>query len=80
MNGYSPRIARYKKKLWRRWRAVGACGRCGKPTNINKLTNEPYSECFKHRIKTAKRKRLSMRKKRNEQRIHTLTSSNERNK
>jgi len=56
------RTRRYKRKMWNHWRSFGNCGRCGEPTNINYLTGKPYAECFKHRLETANRKRLSMRR------------------
>ncbi len=48
--------------MWKYWRANGNCGRCGVPTEIYKVTGKPYSECFEHRLATAKRKMLSMRR------------------
>jgi hypothetical protein len=61
---YTPRIAKYKKKKWHEWRKYGCCGRCGLPTNINKSTGKPYSECFRHRLLTAERCRLMMKNRR----------------
>lgn len=60
------RVAKYKLKMWRHWRANGNCGRCGKPAGINKQNGKPYSECFKHRLMTANRMRIEMRRRRRE--------------
>lgn len=60
----SSRNARYKLKVWKYWRSHGLCGRCGMPTGVNKVKGKNYAECFRHRLKTARRANNYQRRKR----------------
>lgn len=69
------KIARWHKLYYQRWRESGACTRCGEPTSINEKTGKPYARCFKHRVMAAKVEQNHYKRKHNECRRDSRTTS-----